>query len=65
MLLATFFNQLWYLLPLVTAVSLVYGATRHELMGPILGHAWRFGLWVMAFIAVIFVVLFVVATWVV
>ncbi len=60
-----YFNQLWYLLPLVIVVSLVYGATRHELMGPILAHAWRFGMWVMTFIAVIFVVLFIVSTWVV
>ncbi len=60
-----YFNQLWYLLPLVVVISLVYGATRHELMGPILSHAWRFGVWVLTFIAVIFVVLFVIATWVV
>ena len=59
------FNQLWYLLPLVVPISLVYGATRHELMWPILGHAWRFGLWVLMFIAVIFVVLFGIATWIV
>jgi hypothetical protein len=61
----TYFNQLWYLIPLVIVISLVYGATRHELMGPILANAWRFGAWVMTFIAVIFVILFVVATWVV
>lgn len=65
MLFATFFNQLWYLLPLVVSISLVYGATRHELMGPILSHAWRFGLWIMAFIAAIFAVLYVIATWIV
>jgi hypothetical protein len=59
------FNQLWYLLPLVVPISLVYGATRHELMWPILGHAWRFGLWVLTFIAVIFVLLFAIATWIV
>lgn len=62
---ATYFNQLWYLLPLVVVISLVYGATRHEMMGPILANAWRFGAWVMTFIAVIFVVLFVISTWVV
>ncbi len=60
-----YFNQLWYLLPLVVVISLVYGATRHELMGPILSHAWRFGVWVMTFMAVIFAVLFVISVWVV
>jgi hypothetical protein len=63
--LAMTYNQLWHLLPLVVAISLVYGATRHELMGPILGHAWRFGLWVLTFVAIIFAVLYVISTWVV
>jgi len=38
--------RLWYALPLVVSVSLVYAATRHEEMGPILRHALRFGVWV-------------------
>ena len=32
-------NDLWYALPLVIVVSLVYAATRHEAMPPILLHA--------------------------
>ena len=36
-------NQLWYALPLVVVVSLVYAATRHEEMGPILSHVVRIG----------------------
>ena len=44
--------------PLVVAISLVYGATRHELPGPILNNAFRFGVWMLGFIGAIFVVLF-------
>jgi hypothetical protein len=54
-------NTLWYALPLVIAVSLVYSATRHEEVGPILGHALRVGGWIIGFMAVIFAVLFVVS----
>lgn len=53
--------QLWHLLPLIVAVSLVYGATRHELRRPILEHAARFGGWVLGFIGVLFVILALVA----
>jgi hypothetical protein len=49
---------------LVVAISLVYGASRHELMGPILEHALRFGVWVVTFMLVIFVVLTFVSWWV-
>jgi hypothetical protein len=50
-------NQLWYLFPLVVSVSLVYGATRHELMRPILANALHTAVWILGFMAVIFVVL--------
>ena len=36
---ATGIARLWYAVPLVTSVSLVCAATRHEAMGPILIHA--------------------------
>ncbi len=49
--------QIWYSLPLVVAISLVYAATRHEHMVPILQHALRFGLWIMGFMAVVFALL--------
>ena len=55
-------NQLWYALPLIVSVSLVYGATRHELMGPILHHAFRAAVWMAGFMGVIFAILFAV-TW--
>ncbi len=50
-------NQFWYALPLIVAISLVYAATRHEQMGPILRHAMRLGIWVAGFMAVVFAVL--------
>ena len=45
--------QLWYALPLLVAVSLVYAATRHEEMVPILQHAVRFGMWLIVFMLVV------------
>ena len=52
-------NEFWYALPLIIAVSLVYAATRHESMEPILRHAWRFGSWMVGFMVVVFAVLLV------
>jgi len=57
-------NFLWYTLPLIVAISLVYAATKHEAMGPILHHAWRIGLWIVGFMLVIFVVLEFLSWWV-
>jgi hypothetical protein len=54
----------WYLLPLLVSVSLVYAATRHELIGPILVHAARFAIWMIVFMAVVFVVIYLVTGWV-
>ena len=54
-------NQLWWALPLIVSISLVYGATRHELMGPILIHAYRAAVWIVGFIFVIFAVLLFVS----
>ena len=51
-------NQMWYAVPLIVAVSLVYGATRHEWVRPILDHAWRTAFWMLTFIGAIFVALF-------
>jgi hypothetical protein len=45
--------RLWYAVPLVTSVSLVCAATRHEEMGPILVHAFRFALWVVVFMIIV------------
>lgn len=45
--------NLWYALPLIVSVSLVCAATRHEDYSPILQHAARFGLWIVAFMVVV------------
>ncbi len=50
-------NQLWYALPLVVSVSLVYAATRHEDMPSILSHALRMGTWIIVFLAALGVLL--------
>ncbi len=57
-------NDLWYALPLIIAVSLVYAATRHEAMGPILHHALRIGAWILSFMAIVFVVLLLFSWWI-
>ena len=55
-------SQLWHFVPLVVAISLVYGATRHELMHPILANAFKFGVWIVGFVVVIALILFLVST---
>jgi cytochrome c oxidase assembly factor CtaG len=54
--------SLWYALPAIIAISLVYAATRHERMGPILIHAGRMALWTLGFMFLIFAVL-VLMSW--
>lgn len=45
--------RFWYAVPLITSVSLVYAATRHEEMGPILIHAFRFAVWIVVFMVIV------------
>ncbi len=54
-------SRFWYCLPLLVSISLVYGATRHERMVPILEHAFRFSVWVVTFMLVIFALLLFVS----
>lgn len=54
-------SQLWYSVPLVVSISLVYGATRHEEIGPILHHSWHTGKWIVGFIAIIMAILWAVS----
>ena len=49
--------RIWYAIPLIVAVSLVYAATRHELMVPILFHAWRIAVWIVGFMMIVFLIL--------
>ncbi len=63
---ATFFERLWaadiwYSLPAIIAISLVYAGTRHELIGPILWHALRTVLWICGFMAAFFVILWLIS----
>ena len=50
-------NYLWYSLPLIVVISLVYSATRHEAMASILSHSLRLGCMITGFMATIMVVL--------
>lgn len=56
-LLAARVNYIWYALPLVVAVSLVYSATRHETIQPIVWGAVRIGAWICGFMLVVFLIL--------
>lgn len=55
--------RLWYLVPLVVSISLVYGATRHERMLPILEQSGRFAVWLLSFLGALFVILWLVSFW--
>jgi hypothetical protein len=63
LLAALWFNRMWYSVPLVVVISLVFAATRHEAMKPILLHALRFGIWVVVFMFVVFALLSLVSMW--
>ena len=52
---------LLHAIPVILAVSLVYGATRHELVQPILHNAYRTAVWTVGFMAVIVGILLVVS----
>jgi hypothetical protein len=54
-------KDFWYSLPLIVTVSLVYAATRHELMGPILSHAVRIGVWIVGFMMMVLAVLLTIS----
>jgi peptidoglycan/LPS O-acetylase OafA/YrhL len=57
---ASFNVYLWHLPALIIIVSLVYSATRFDRWGPILREALRWGLRMVAFLAAVVVVLFLV-----
>ncbi len=57
-------TYLLYYVPLLLAISLVYGGTRHENPRLILMHALYTGYWITAFMGVIFVILFFVGLFV-
>jgi len=53
-------NRMWYALPLIVSVSLVYSATRHERVIEILQHALRTAIWITGFMLLVFAVLYAV-----
>ncbi len=63
-LIALSVNFLWFSIPPVITVSLVYAATRHEETLPILHHAFRVAVWIAGFMAVVFVILMLMQWWV-
>jgi hypothetical protein len=56
-------QDMWYAVPLVIVVSLVYAATRFEPTGLILQHAVRTVGWIFAFMAAAFAVVLLVNWW--
>ncbi len=56
--------QIWYSVPLILVISLVYGATRHEYLKEILIHALRAGIWLVGFLGIIFLVVWWVSQYV-
>lgn len=54
-------NDLWYSLPLIVVVSLVYSATRHELPRPITVGAVRMAAWIAGFMIIGFAILFAIS----
>ena len=57
----SWYADVWYALPLVVAMSLVWAATRHERMVPMIRHAVRIGLEIIILLVVIFVPLLLLA----
>jgi len=55
--------RLWYAIPLVLVVSLVYGATRHERMKDIIEQSIRIGIGLIGFMSAIFIVIWLIGFW--
>lgn len=56
-------HDIWYALPLLVTVSLVYAATRHESMADILRASLRIGTWFGGFLAVALLVVYLLEAW--
>ena len=53
-------HRMWYVIPLVICISLVYAATHHEPMSFILRRAVRTFIWIIGFMLFAFVILYVI-----
>lgn len=62
LLAAGFFNKLWFALPLIVAISLVYAASKHETWPLIARNAVQTGVWMIGFMSLVFLVL-VILSW--
>lgn len=56
-------HLMWYSLPLIVVISVVYSATRHEALAPIFAHAARLALTIASFMAAILIFLAVLGWW--
>lgn len=55
--------KIFYALPLIIVISLVYGATRHEYLKEIVEHSVRSAAWVVGFMALILAIIWVAGFW--
>ena len=53
-------HRMWYVIPLVICISLVYAATHHEPISLILRRAVRTFVWILGFMIFAFVILYVI-----
>ena len=56
--------RMWYVIPLVICISMVYAATHHESMSLIMRRAFRTSCWILGFMFFAFVILFTIQTFV-
>jgi len=63
LLMALLTPRMFYAVPLVVVISLVYGATRHEYLPEILAHSFRSAVWVVGFMTAIFALIWVAGFW--
>ncbi len=56
--------KIWYSLPLIVVVSLCYGATRHEQLREIVIYSIKTAIWVLGFMAAIFLIVMLTGYWI-
>ncbi|MEL7499353.1 MAG: hypothetical protein AAFN77_17225 [Planctomycetota bacterium] len=55
--------RIYFAIPLIIVISLVYGATRHETLREIVDHSIRSLIWVVGFMAAILAIIWVAGFW--
>ena len=55
--------DIWYAIPLIVTVSLVYSATRFEQPAPIMVQSLRTGVWIVCFMILVFAILTIMSWW--